>query len=110
MILNPLNLKKLLGLTIDNCIRLDHHISNLCSKVAMQLNALGWLQKHMERSEKFAIVNSIIYTNFNYCPLDWYFSTVNRSEKSRKSKNVAWEIVLDDYDNDYDVLGRKVEK
>ena len=41
MILNPLNLKKLLGLTIDNCIRLDHHISNLCSKVAMQLNALG---------------------------------------------------------------------
>ena len=34
---------KLLGITIDDRLRFDQHISNLCSKAAMQLNALGRL-------------------------------------------------------------------
>ena len=32
---------KLLGITINDRLRFDQHISNLCSKAAMQLNALG---------------------------------------------------------------------
>ena len=32
---------KLLGITTDDHIRFDQHISNLCSKAAMQLNTLG---------------------------------------------------------------------
>ena len=32
---------KLLGIAIDDCPRFDQHTSNLCSKAAMQLNALG---------------------------------------------------------------------
>ena len=65
---------KLLGITIDDRLRFDQHISNLCSKAAMQLNALGRLQKYMENSEKVAIANSFIYANFNYCLLVWHFS------------------------------------
>ena len=34
---------KLLGITIDDHLRFDQHISNLWSKAAMQLNALGRL-------------------------------------------------------------------
>ena len=66
---------KLLGLTNDNRLRFDKHISNLCSKATMQLNALGQLQKYMGKPKKVAIVNSFIYANFNYCPLVWHFST-----------------------------------
>ena len=32
---------KLLGITTDDHIRFDQHISNLCSKASMQLNTLG---------------------------------------------------------------------
>ena len=42
---------KLLGTTIDDRLRFDQHISNLCSKAAMQLNALGRLQKYMRKPE-----------------------------------------------------------
>ena len=31
---------KLLGIIIDDCLRLDQHISNSCSKTKMQLHAL----------------------------------------------------------------------
>ena len=48
---------KLLGITIDDRLRFDQHISNLCSKAAMQLNALGRLQKYMGKPEKVLFVN-----------------------------------------------------
>ena len=64
---------KLLGITTDNRLRFDQHISNLCSKAAMELNALGRLQNYMEKPEKVAIVNSFIYANFNYSPIGQAF-------------------------------------
>ena len=64
---------KLLGINIDDQLKFNEHISVLCSKAAMQLNAFRRLQKYMEKSEKEAIINSFILSNFNYCPLVWYF-------------------------------------
>ena len=40
----------------------------------MQLNALGRLQKYMEKPEKIAVENSFIYATYNYRPLVWHFS------------------------------------
>ena len=56
---------KLFGITIDNQLRFDEHISNLCNKASMQINANNHLQRY--------IINSFIYANFNYCPLVWHF-------------------------------------
>ena len=112
---------KILGITIDDSLRFDQHISDLCSKAAMQLNALGWVKKYMGKREKVAIVNSVIYVNlygkkWKSCNFKLLFIQiltivhwsgilvlVNRSEKWRKSKNLAWEV-FGDNDSDYDVL------
>ena len=96
---------KLLSITIDDCLRFDQHISNLCSKAAMKLNAFGRLQKYMGKSVKLTIVNSSIYANFNYCPL--VLESIRKIEKIKKH---CLKIVLDDYDSDYDVLLRKSGK
>ena len=101
---------KLLGITIDDRLRFDQHISNLCSKAAMQLNALGRLQKYMGKSEKVAIVNSFIYANFKYCPVAWHFSTCKSIRKIEKVQKRCLRIVLDGYDSDYNVLLRKSGK
>ena len=98
---------KLLGITTDDRLRFDQHVSNLCSKAVMQLNALGRLQKYMGKPEKVAIVNSFIYANFNYCPLVWHFSTCESIRKIEKIQKRCLRIVLDDYDSDYDVLLRE---
>ena len=60
---------KLLGVNIDDHLKFNEHISILCSKAAMQINALTRLQKYMGKSQKEVIVNSFILSNFNYCPL-----------------------------------------
>ena len=68
---------KLLGITIDRQLRFDEHISNLCNKGSMQLNAINCLQRYMGSQEMNTIVNSFIYANFNYCPLVWHFFHAN---------------------------------
>ena len=57
---------KLLGIETDNQLRFNQHISKLCSKAAMQLNAICRLAKFMGNNEKIAMINSFVYFNYNY--------------------------------------------
>ena len=95
---------KLLGINIDDQLRFNEHISILCSKAAMQLNALSRLQKYMGKSEKEAIINSFILSNFNYCPLVWHFSSCESIRKIEKIQKRCLRIILNDYESGYVTL------
>ena len=56
----------------------------MCSKAVMQLNALSRLQKYMGKSEKEAVTNNFILSNFNYCPLVWHFNSCESIKKIEK--------------------------
>ena len=71
-IINSESSVKLLGIEIDNKLSFDKHISTLCKKASNQLNAIGRIQKYMGFKEK-VLINSFVYSNFNYCPLVWHF-------------------------------------
>ena len=43
------NLVTLLGITIDNQLSFDDHISKLCNKASMQLNVIFRLKKYMSK-------------------------------------------------------------
>ena len=101
---------KLLGINIDDQLKFNEHISILCSKAAMQLNALSRLQKYMGKSEKEAIINSFILSNFNYCPLVWHFSSCESIRKIEKIQKRCLRIILNDYKSDYETLLRNDNK
>ena len=101
---------KLLGINIDDQLKFNEHISVLCSKAAMQLNALSRLQKYMGKSEKEAIINSFILSNFNYCPLVWHFSSCESIRKIEKIQKRCLRIILNDYESDYETLLRNSNK
>ena len=69
------NSADLLGIHIDNKLTFDNHIFNLCNKASTQLNAIGRLKCYLGKKELEVIVNSFIYSNFNYRPLVWHFSS-----------------------------------
>ena len=66
---------KLLELTLDYKLNCDSHISNLSKKVATQLDVLNQLRSFLGFKEKEMLVQCFVYSDFNYCPLDWSFST-----------------------------------
>ena len=95
---------KLLGINIDDQLKFNEHISVLCSKAAMQLNALSGLQKYLRKSQKEAIIESSILSNFNYCPLVWHFSYYESIRKIEKIQKRFLGIILNDYESDYETL------
>ena len=92
----------LLGITIDSRLSFDDHISKLCNKASMQLNAIFRLKKYMSQKELEVVLNSFIYSNFNYCPLVWHFSNNKSIEKIENIRCLR--LTLNDYKSDYKTL------
>ena len=84
---------KLLGIIIDSQLKFDEHISDLCNKASMQLNATFKLQIYMGSQEMKVIINSFIYANFNNCPLVWHFCLCKSSHKIEQIKKQSLKFV-----------------
>ena len=65
---------KLLGAHINDKLNFDYHINKFCKYAGNQLNALTRLKSFSGLKERVVLVNSFIYSNFDYCPLVWMFS------------------------------------
>ena len=59
----------LLGLEVESTLNFDEHKSKLCNKRTGQLNALCRMRHLIGLIERKILINSFIYSNFNYCPL-----------------------------------------
>ena len=101
---------KLLGVTLDYRLDFDPHISNLCKKAATQLNGLKRLKVFNGFKEKQILVQSFVYSNFNYCPLVWYFSSSKSLQKIEQLQEHALRFLYNDYTSSYNDLLLKSNK
>ena len=88
---------KLLGVTLDCRLDFDPHILNLCKKAATQLNVLKRLKVFIGFKEKHILVQSFVYSNFNYCLLVWYFSSSKSLQKIEQLQERALRFLYNDY-------------
>ena len=88
----------LLGIAIDDQLNFESHISEICRKVAGQLNALKHLGSHIPLESRKILASSFILSNFNYCPLVWYFSTAKQVKKIGKIQERVLRFVHNDYE------------
>ena len=63
----------------------------------MQLNSIFRLKKYMSKKELEVVLNSSVYSNFNYCPLAWHFSTNKSIEKIENIHKRCLRLTLNDY-------------
>ena len=92
-IVNSEETVRLLGVTLD----FDLHISNICKKAATQLNVVQRLQSFIRFEEKKVLVQSLIISNFNYCPLVWYFSSFKHLQNVEKLHERALRFLYNDH-------------
>ena len=104
------NTVKLLEIIIDNKLNFEEHISELRKKAYMQLNAISRLQRFLGEKQKDALINSFIFSNFNYCPLVWHFCSSKSSQKIEKIKLRCLRIIYNDYSSDYQTLLKLSQK
>ena len=108
--INSENSAKLLRIEIDNRLPFEKHISTLCNKASNQLNAIGRIQKFMGFKEKEVLLNSFVYSNFNYCPLVWHFCSSKSLYKIEKIQERALRLLHNDFASDYAELLKKSGK
>ena len=94
----------LLGIAIDDHLNFESNISEICRKAAGQLNALKCLGSYIPFELRKILANSFILSNFNYCPLVWYFSTAKQVKKIEKIQERVLRFVHKDYETDYPSL------
>ena len=91
----------ILGIEIDNKLNFEKHVSTICKKANNQLNAISRIGKHLGQKEKEILINSFVYSNFNYGPLIWHFTTCKGINKIEKVQERSLKFVLNDYDKIY---------
>ena len=95
----------LLGVKLDTKLSFESHISKMCKKAAGQLNALKRLQGSViSYNTRKALAESFILSNFNYCPLVWYFSTQKQLQMMEKIQERVLRFLHNDYKSDYSTL------
>ena len=94
----------LLGVRIDNQLNFNLYISNICRSAANQLNALIRLKRFLDFEEKKTLINSYFYSNFNYCPLVWMFSSAKSLNKVESLQKRALRFLYDNYDSSYESI------
>ena len=83
-IFNNSNEEKILGTTIDNKLTFKSNIKILCRTAAQKIRTLSRLLNHLSDFQIRLIFNSIIKSQFNYCPLIWMFCSKHQRIRSTK--------------------------
>ena len=88
--------EKLLGVTIDNHLKFESHIKNLCSKTSQKLYALSRVSSYMSLKQRRMIMQSFIMSQFGYCPLIWMNHSQNLNNNINGIHEKALRIVYRD--------------
>ena len=62
----PNNTLKMLGITLDDRLNFQTHLSNICHKAYRQINALKCISKLYKAQCRMHVYKSFVFTNFNF--------------------------------------------
>ena len=60
--------------------------------------------------EKEILLNSFVYSNFNYCPLVWYFCSAKPVKEIEKIQEPTLKILYNDFSSDFEFILNKSDK
>ena len=95
---------KLLGVTIDNKLNFNEHVSNLCKKASLKLHALSRISHLMKKDKLRTLMKAFIESQFSYCPLIWMFHSRYLNNKINSIHERALRLVYKDYNASFQEL------
>ena len=99
---------KLLGVTLDQKLSFNNHISNLVAQDGAQLSALISIKRYLDKSFKLILAKTFIFSHFKYCPNIVHIQILHLCEKNNSNKleqiQKALNIALKCSNSDYELL------
>ena len=101
---------KHLEVYIDDKLNFNLHITKVFRSAANQLHTLKRLQMFLNFEEQKTLINSYFYSNFNYCPIVWMFSSAKSLNKVEYLQKRALHFLYEHYVSTYEELLQKAGK
>ena len=101
------NSEMLLGILIDNSLKFDKHVLELCKKASRKLTALARLSKVLSFHKMKILMSSFFESQFSYCPLIWMFHNRTTNEKINKLHERSLRILYKDNSSSFNELLKK---
>ena len=95
---------KLLGITIDDKLSFNKHISNLCSTASNCLRALARIRKFLSLEQAKRLSEAYIMSTFKYCPLIWMFCNKTANNQINKIHKRSLRLVYQLEDENFEDL------
>ena len=96
--------EKLLGITVDNKLNFDQHLTNVCKKASCKVSALAKIARFLPYHKRSLLLKTFIESQFSYCPLIWMFCSAKINKKINHIHERALRLVHIDYVSTFDEL------
>ena len=100
----PTNCLKLLGVSIDNNLRFDEHISITCKKSSQRVGVLMRLKNLIPTDTKLQLFKAAILPYLTYCHIVWHFCRASDVRKLERIQERALRAVYRDKLSSYSKL------
>ena len=98
---------KPLGVTIDNKLNFDEHVSKLCKKASQKIHALARISNFVSQDKLCIIMSAFIESQFGYCPLAWMLHSRTLNNRINRLHERALRLVYKDHQLTFGELLRK---
>ena len=99
--------EKFLGVTIDNTLKFDKHVSSLCKRANQKFHALARMSNYVSSSKLKTLMKAFVISQFSYCPLVWMFHGKHMNNKINHIHERALRLVYNDYSTSFESLLEK---
>ena len=94
----------MLGITIDNKLKFDNHVAEICRKVSRQIAVLKRMKKMLPFETRRDLYLAFILPHFNYCSETWNFCSKSAADKLERLNERAIRFVFRDKYTSYSEL------
>ena len=96
--------QNILGITIDNCLKFQLHVDNICKKLAKLCYLFTQVQNCLTYEGKHAFYNSYVLPCLDYCVTTWGYSSKTNLDKLYRYQKRIGRLILNDSECNSDVL------
>ena len=96
--------KKLLGIVLDNKLKFDKDVENICQKASKRLNALARTTNYVELPKRRILMNAFFKAQCNYCPAVWMFRNRSLNKKINRLHERCLRIIYNDKHSNFEEL------
>ena len=98
---------KLLGITVDNKLAFDDHVSQVCKKINNQINVIIRNKKLIGSDVILELYKDFIPPHFQYCSSVWHFCSSRNTDKLESLNKRVLRAIFNDWNSNYNELLNK---